>query len=372
MASPKDDAREVLGQLKGWLLEHAYPLWAAAGRDQVNGGFFEKIAQDGGPVEAPRRARVVTRQTFAYAVAGQLGWEGDWRACVEEGLKVLIGRYLREDGLFRVLVSPGGNPVDENPAPYEQAFALLALSAACKALGVKRGFEARAVRTREALQARLGRPDGGFYETLPHTGPLRANPHMHLFEAAQAWMAVGEDDGWRRMAQGIGALALERMIQPGTGALGELFEDDWTPVAGADVEPGHQFEWGWLLLRFGAKAEALRLIDVAEAHGVDHERGVAFNALGADLTPRDTSARLWPQSERLKAGVAAALETGEDRYWAMAASAGRGLQMYLGTDVPGLWRDRMNADGTFVDEPAPASSFYHIVGAILDLDAALA
>ncbi|HEX6866534.1 MAG TPA: AGE family epimerase/isomerase [Caulobacteraceae bacterium] len=42
------------------------------------------------------------------------------------------------------------------------------------------------------------------------------------------------------------------------------------------------------------------------------------------------------------------------------------------TPVPGLWRDRMKADGSFIDEPAPASSFYHIVGAILDLDRALA
>lgn len=371
MASPKDQAREVCDQLKVWLLDHAYPLWASAGRDAVSGGFFEKINQSGEPVEAPRRARVVTRQIYAYAVAGELGWSGDWQGAVEEGLKVLLGRYLREDGLFRVLVSPGGEVLDENPAPYEQAFALLALSAASRAVGPREAFEARAVRTRDALRERLGRPDGGFHEALPHAGPLCANPHMHLFEAAQAWLAVGEDDGWRAMADGIGRIALDRMIQPQTGALGELFDEAWDPIETADVEPGHQFEWGWLLLRFGAREEALRLIDLAEAHGVDPVRGVAFNSLSADLAPRDLSARLWPQSERLKAGVAAALATGEERYWTMAANAGRGLQAYLQTDVPGLWRDRMSPDGSFVDEPAPASSFYHIVGAILDLDRAL-
>jgi mannose/cellobiose epimerase-like protein (N-acyl-D-glucosamine 2-epimerase family) len=371
MGTPQDQAREVRDQLKAWLLRDAFPLWADVGQDALSGGFFEKIAQDGHPVEAPRRARVVTRQTYAYAVAGQLGWDGPWREMVEEGLKVLVGRYLRPDGLFRVLVTPGGDPLDEKPAPYEQAFAMLALSAACKALGRERRFETVAMRTRDALKARLGRPDGGFYEVLPHAGPLRANPHMHLFEAAQAWMARGADAGWQAMADGIGQIALTKMIDPATGALVELFDEDWRPLAGADVEPGHQFEWGWLLLRFGARDEALRLIDLAEANGVDHERGVAFNALGADLKPRDQSARLWPQTERIKAGVAAALATGKDRYWAMAAEAGRGLQRYLVTDVPGLWRDRMNADGTMVDEPAPASSFYHIVGAVLDLDRAL-
>lgn len=361
-----DDAREVRDQLKGWLLEHAYPLWAERGRD---GGFFEKIGLDGRPVEAPRRARVATRQTYAYAVAGELGWDGPWREVVEYGLNLLTQHYLRPDGLFRVLVSPDGAPLDDEPAPYEQAFAMLALAAAQKALG--RDLEPMAARTREALKALHGRADGGFFDRLPHEAPLRANPHMHLFEAAQAWTAAGADPGWRAMADGIGQIAVSRMIDGHTGALCELFDEDWRPVEGADVEPGHQFEWGWLLLRFGAREKALRLIGVAEAHGVDRRRGVAFNSLDADLEPRDQSARLWPQSERLKAAVAAALATGEDRYWSMAATAGRGLQKYLATDVPGLWRDRMNPDGSFVDEPAPASSFYHIVGAILDLDRAL-
>jgi mannose-6-phosphate isomerase len=369
MGSAVDDAREVRDQLKGWLLERAYPVWATVGRD---GGFYEKIGLDGRPVEAPRRVRVATRQTYAYAVAGELGWQGPWREVVEYGLGVLTERYLRPDGLFRMLVSPGGEPLNETPAPYEQAFAMLALSAAAhKALGPDRGFEAMAVRTREALKALHGRPDGGFFDHLPHEAPLRANPHMHLFEAAQAWAAVGADPGWREMAGGVGRLALSRMIDRDTGALCELFDEQWRPLEDADVEPGHQFEWGWLLLRFGAREEALRLIDIAEANGVDPARGVAFNALGRDLKPRDRIARLWPQTERLKAGVAAALATDDGRYWAMAAEAGRGLQKYLATETPGLWRDRMNPDGSFIEEAAPASSFYHIVGAILDLDRAL-
>ena len=70
MLHPQDQARDVRDQLKAWLLDHAYPLWADTGRDAANGGFFEKIGQDGVPVEGPRRARVSTRQTWAYSVAG--------------------------------------------------------------------------------------------------------------------------------------------------------------------------------------------------------------------------------------------------------------------------------------------------------------
>ena len=363
MATSKDDAREVRDRLKAWLLDHAYPLWARVGRD---GGFYEKIGLDGHPVEAPRRFRVAARQTYAFALARDLGWAGDWRGPVEHGLAAMEA-YRRPDGLFGILLSPDGEMLDDTPAPYEQAFGMLALSAAQEVLG--RDFETPAIATRNALKARVGRADGGFYDSVERRPPLLANPHMHLFEAAQAWGAVGKDSGWRQMAEGIGQIATSRMIAPDTGGLCEQHDDAWRPLPEADVEPGHQFEWGWLLLRFGARNAGLRLIDLAEAHGVDPVRGVAFHSLSAELKPRDLTARLWPQTERLKAGVAAALATGEDCYWTLAANAGRGLQKYLMPE--GLWRDRMNPDGSFVDEPAPASSFYHIVGAILDLDRAV-
>jgi mannose/cellobiose epimerase-like protein (N-acyl-D-glucosamine 2-epimerase family) len=370
MPSPPDDVRKARDQLKSWLLRDAYPLWAGTGRDTAHGGFFEKIDPSGAPVEAPRRARVVSRQVYAYAKAAELGWTGPWREMVDEGLRILLERYRRPDGLFRVLVDADGAVLDDTPEPYEQAFAMLALSCAHR-LDPGGGYEALAVRTREALRARFGRPDGGFYDVSPHAAPLKANPHMHLFEAALAWAEVGADPGWRAMADAIGRLATQRMIDPATGALCELYDEDWRPLPGADVEPGHQFEWGWLLLRFGGRDAALRLIDLGEARGVDAARGVAINALGLDLAPRDPSARLWPQTERIRAGVAAALATGDDRYWRLALQGIEGLQAYLDVEVPGAWRDRMATDGSLVFEAAPASSFYHIIGAVLELDRAV-
>ena len=149
-------------------------------------------------------------------------------------------------------------------------------------------------------------------------------------------------------------------------------------IEGRIVEPGHQFEWAWLLLRWAdtagderARQVGLHLIDLGEAYGVDRVRGVAITALLTDKSIRDPLARLWPQTERIKAACIAAEATHEQRYWDMAADAARGLMKYLDTPLRGLWRDKMNADGTFVDEPAPASSFYHIVCAIAEMEHAL-
>jgi mannose-6-phosphate isomerase len=129
--------------------------------------------------------------------------------------------------------------------------------------------------------------------------------------------------------------------------------------------------WNKLAGREDAAVAALRMIDAGEAHGVDPARGAAINALLDDYSIHDDSARLWPQTERIKAAVLAAGLTGDAKYWAMAAAGAEGLLAYLRTPIPGLWRDKYLSDETFVEEPAPASSFYHIVLAIAELDRAV-
>jgi mannose-6-phosphate isomerase len=55
----------------------------------------------------------------------------------------------------------------------------------------------------------------------------------------------------------------------------------------------------------------------------------------------------------------------------MAHAAASSFLPYLQTPVPGLWLDLKRPNGTFADTPAPASTFYHLVGAIAALQAAL-
>ena len=343
--------RALKDSLKRWLFDHALPLWWEVGFDREKGGCFERIGQDGKAVEGPRRARVAARQAWVYGEAGKLGWTGPWEQARDHALTALTTTFARGDGLFRILADADGTSLDESANPYEQAFALLALSGA--------GREVEAIRTREALLAGgMVWADGGVLDD----GLLRANPMMHLFEALQAWAAVGADPGWRTLADRIAESALAKMIDPGTGALIELFDTYWRALPDADVEPGHQFEWGWLLIQhLGDNAPARRLIEIGETLGV--EQGVAIFSLDQQLQPRDRSARLWAQTERLHAHAAAG-------NWGGVLKGAAGLKRYLDVPVPGLWRDRLLPDGTFVDEPAPGSSLYHIVSAVSALDAA--
>ncbi len=360
------DLLAIRDRLKAWLVEDAYPIWWEAGADRESGGFHDRLSLAGAPVAGPKRARVQARQAFCYARAAEFGWRGPWKEAMGRGFDFLERRHRGSDGLYRAFV---GGDVDEAFVDlYDQAFVLLALAAAARV------GDAQAPAAAEALLARLpAHPLGGF-RGLGEGTTLRANPNMHLFEAALAWVEAGGEGRWLALAEGQAMLALDRLIDPATGALGEAFAESWrAPANLADrrVEPGHQYEWAWLLMRWSRLADeprglaaALRLMDVAESAGVDPARGVAIDLLDGTLRPLCRSARLWPQTERLKAALLAAQMTGDAGFLTIARQALEGLAPYLEVPTPGLWRDRLEADGVFVEEPAKASSFYHLVVAI--------
>jgi mannose/cellobiose epimerase-like protein (N-acyl-D-glucosamine 2-epimerase family) len=283
------------------------------------------------------------------------------------------------DGLYRTLVTPDGVPVDDRAVLYDQAFALLCFASAYAFCGEQRARTA-AYELHDRLWTVLAREVGGFEETEQLMPPLTSNSHMHLLEASMAWFELDADARWLALAAHIVELALTRWIDARTGAIREFFGADWRPLAekGRIIEPGHQFEWAWLLLRFaGHKADArlapaaLRLVEFGETFGIDRRRRVAINVCLDDGQPFDVGARLWPQTERIKAACAAGEVTGDASYFRIALEATKALMTYFDTPRRGLWRDRLNEDGRFVEEPAPASSFYHIVGAAAELKRAL-
>lgn len=99
-----------------------------------------------------------------------------------------------------------------------------------------------------------------------------------------------------------------------------------------------------------------------------------MNALLDDFSVHDPVARLWPQTERVKAAVrlmgACEDEIGRQSDLQEALRALSGLDRYLRTSRSGLWYDRLTREGTMIEEPAPASSFYHIACAISELQEA--
>jgi hypothetical protein len=182
---------------------------------------------------------------------------------------------------------------------------------------------------------------------------------------------------WAEFSDRIVELARTTFIDGDNGFIREFFGPDWKPAAGDAgrlVEPGHQFEWAWLLARYGrarGDAGAMEIARSLFAHGVSgvsELMGVVVDAMNEDGSVRSRRARLWPQTEWMKAALILA-ETSQDgerrAYLDSAAAAQRALWFYLTDD--GLWRDKRLPDRDFIDEPAPASSFYHIMAAFRQL-----
>ena len=356
-----------------WLRLRALPSWATLGFG-ADGGFAESLTLNGRPVAAPRRARVQARQIFVYGQAGAMGWDGPWRPILAAALNKLYDGYLKPDGFARTLLAADGSPLDETAMLYDQAFVLFALSAA-KAAGVDDPtIEVRAARLRDGLLA-AALPNGAMKEAGEQ--PFQSNAHMHLLEACLAWETLSDDAGWSRLTDQIATLSMNVFIDSEGGFLREFFDEDWNPAAGDDgrlVEPGHQFEWAWLLTRYAVARDDARALAAAKKLyaigrlGIDEHVRIALDAMNDDLTVRSHRARLWPQTEWLKASLILSQQVTDGERTSLladAASAQRALWLYLTPD--GFWRDKRLADGEFIDEPAPASSFYHIIAAFMQL-----
>ena len=366
----------IAEEARTWLFEAAAPTWAAVDRDKAH-LFPERLTIEGRDDPCPHRLFVQSRHVFSYCEMGRLGWKGPWREMVEGGVDLLLANGFRADGFCIHEFCPDGGVFDGRADLYDQAFMLLALahagrhSSRAEILGAAEALG-------DLLDARwrhptLGRMHEGEIAACP---PFRQNPHMHLLEGYIAMHATAGGAQWRRRAQEMAELCSRCFVDPATGALLEYFDADLRPAAGEEgliVEPGHCFEWAWLFEILAAQglADGARLSDrmtaFARRHGVCPARGVVINEVLTSGVTRNGDARLWPQTERLKAALARFRRTGDPSEADEALAAWTGLRKFLEAPRRGLWRDKLRVDGSWIAEPAPGSSLYHITCAVAEL-----
>lgn len=359
-----------------WAREDAFPLWLRAGVDRERGGFHERLTFDLLPIEEPRRARLTARQMYCFLIAHSMGVPNACQAALH-GLDFLRRHLLRPDGSVVMSIDLHDMRTDRRFDPYDDAFVLFALCHGARVLPGDADWEETARGILAALE-RHRHPVIGFEEPLP----LKANPHMHLLEAFLAWEQVSNDGVWAARSDEMVRLFLSHLAVGEHGAVSEFFDAQWQPLETIVVEPGHQFEWAWLLMRW-ADARGSRevfdkgrqLVAFAEQHGVvEHgDLSVAVNSLAADTRVADAAAKLWPQTERIKA-----LTYLREHRWATDADreltcvklpqARAALAEYLDVRPRGLWHESLSADGCWERGAVKASSLYHIVCAIEQMD----
>lgn len=361
-------------EVRSWIFDQALPLWTGPGLDRGFGGSVECLGFDGADAARPvKRLRVQARQVYAFSHAAILGAGPEADAAADHCWRFLVGTGRREDRAFVRLLNRDGSVHDATADAYDMAFVLYAC-----AWRIRRGDQDAselAYETMKALDRILGFGGGrgwGAAEDAP--GARLLNPHMHLLEAALELAEADRSDRFRQVAEVIVGLFRRHMFEP-SGRLVEAYGEGWAPIHGdaQRVEPGHLYEWTWLLHRAGSvlgqdlSAEARALHAFAEARGLDPATGLAFDGLdGEALTPRRTY-RIWCQTEALKAHLALFEHQGLDTRGRIAATLDILLDRYLALPLKGGWHDRF-ADGFEPIAPdVPASILYHLLLAFSEL-----
>jgi mannose-6-phosphate isomerase len=189
---------------------------------------------------------------------------------------------------------------------------------------------------------------------------------MHLLEAMLALHEATGQAHWLDEAASLVRLFRERFHDPATGTLREYFTADWAPdpARGHIVEPGHHYEWVWLLHRWhvqGGSREpaAERLYAMAERHGSDPEHGGIHDQIDPAGAPLLTSRRIWPVAEAIKAH-AARIEAGEA---VPPDQPGRLIAHLFGAFLrpsAGGWIETMTREGAPLQSVLPGSTPYHL------------
>jgi mannose/cellobiose epimerase-like protein (N-acyl-D-glucosamine 2-epimerase family) len=356
-----------------WLTDHAWPLWLEHGVDWQRRAFHEHLDSASLQCHAPfRRLRVAARQTYVFSKAARHGVPRAKEA-VTLGLEFLRGPARLPDGGFAWRFDLDNRPIDVTRDLYDHAFVLLAFAAAAEVVGADR-VQADAVALLDHIATQFVHPGGGYRDSIPAAELRRQNPHMHLFEALLAASDAFGGELFFKCASDLAALFVARLFQAKEGALPEYFDEMLAPLRKDGrflAEPGHHYEWIWLLQRYEAIATARgvpadpdlnlaadSLFETAELYGLNPTSGLVANGLWSDGTVSDGGFRLWPQTERLKVVARRRPER--------VPGALEALERHLAGARPGLWIERMDARGQPNAEPAPATSLYHLTAAFTD------
>jgi mannose-6-phosphate isomerase len=368
--------REFAPLLK-WTREAALPFWGTVGVDTARGGFHERLDLQGRPVlDVPKRLMVQGRQLFVYCNAALLGWFPEGRALADRCVDYMIDEFYQTDGepgwIFSLAPDGGvGNPVRDG---YAHAFALLGLAWYHRLTGDQQVIpviDGTIAYLEDAFAAR----HGGYLDAVPPPDAIRRqNPHMHLFEAFIALYEAAKRRSDLAHATSLYELFAKRFFQPATGTLCEYLTQELMPQPGQKgriVEPGHHYEWVWLLRNYqrlsgrDVDTYAKALYAFANRYGWD-AGGFIVDEVDESGTVLVNSRRSWPHTEALKASVVEG-EKGDPTSDERAARCVSCLmEGFLEKPIPAGWVDRISADGAPIAEFIPASTLYHVFCAVAE------
>jgi mannose-6-phosphate isomerase len=366
-----------------WVKERALPRWATSGFDAKTDRFFERLGRGALPLDIPHRAMVQARQIYVYAHAEALGWFPGGSALADKAMTTLVRDYAETDGnitSFAFSIDPATRAVTSAVRDsYTHAFILFAIAQLFMLNGDKALWSLAETTTAFLEREMLDATHGGVVDALPAmSSAKRQNPQMHLLEAYLALEMANPGQGYLERAGKLVSLFRQRMVDVDAEVLLEHFSEDWgshpDPAKAKIFEPGHHYEWVWLLHRYEGLSGTdhsdwrTRLMTSATSHGLSPV-GLIYDEVTSDKIVCKESFRLWPHTEAIKAAAVQHLEGDREAETFAKRMASGLLDHFLDKPFTGGWTDQCAPDLSPIVDYVPASSLYHLFLAAAEADA---
>ncbi|WP_349976276.1 AGE family epimerase/isomerase [Pseudomonas sp. WHRI 8519] len=354
MSDPRPTPAELAG-FKQHFAEGIVPLWLGPGWNAEMALPYEALDAMHHPLPVQRyRAMACARQLYLFSSRIEQPGAAERAAALFRSLQ----RHFHdaEHGGWFYSIDAQGKPLDRRKDLYTHAFIVFACAHYWGK--VREGLVESALNAAlEIVNERFARDDGLYEASLGEdwsdlgSGPLQ-NPQMHLAEAFLQVLCVREDPGVQQALLQLCQALQTHFIEPHSGLMLEKPRgavDNW-------FEPGHQFEWFYLLhtsaLLRGTPLHASidRAFGYAEQCGVKDAAVLAMLAVDGKVI--DATQRIWAQAEYLRA---LALRPGSE---AKLAEQLQAMQQRFLHD--GGWYECRDGDGAVSRHDMPSTTPYHL------------
>ncbi|MEI9982126.1 MAG: AGE family epimerase/isomerase [Aliidongia sp.] len=191
---------------------------------------------------------------------------------------------------------------------------------------------------------------------------------MHLLEACPGPGSSRCRSALARRGRCAGRTVSPTSLRSGGRLLGEFYDEagEPHPETGQWVEPGHQFEWAWLLHAHAARRSieapvaADALIEQATRMGIDPDGGGLWDRIDRAGGVVVETKRIWPVCETIKAHALRWRRRGDDADRAAMISWLEFLSRHYLRDG-GRWHETLNRDLSPLLSDMPGTTPYHLL-----------
>ncbi len=350
------------------------PKWYGAFSDHMTGGFFERLGKGFQPVYTGQR-RLVTqcRQLYIYSEACLNKNKSLYKNLKVQFEFVLSKYHDTETGLWHFSLDDEGRVKETECDLYALTFVIFSFSHYYRATQDERAKAAARsvldlIDSRFRLAVGLAEAVDTNFNAVPKM--RRQNPHMHLLEACLFAHETWGDPAYEAMADEMVSLFYGKFFIAARTALVEFFTDDLLPhpEKGDLLEPGHYFEWVWLLKKHAAmkgddalhNETALQLLTWANANGWDSVHGGIYDVVSSTGQVMSDTKRIWPFCEALKAN-ALMLTLAPDRQ-AIKDRVTDMVHVFRDKYIQerGFWTELLNRDLSPATDYMPGTTPYHV------------